>query len=204
MIRRINLLPPEIAERRRGRQRRAAMAAAGVALVALYAGVYVLQETRLRGERDRLAEQQRTNAQLRAKVAELAQFESAEAELKRKEGLVGALTKEEVRWSVLLADVSLVIPADVWLTALSGTVQEQGEAATKTVGQITMSGTTFTHLDVAKWLTRLATAREFFFPYISLSAKATLFAIPIVNFNSTVQLSPSALRANQKGAERKP
>lgn len=204
MIRRINLLPPEIAERRRARQRRAALAAAGLALVALYAGVFVLQETRLRDERDRLAEQRRTNAQLRAKATELAQFESAEAELKRKEGLVGALTKEEVRWSVLLADVSLVIPADVWLTALSGTVQESGEAAARTVGQITMSGTTFTHLDVAKWLTRLATVEEFFFPYISLSAKATLFAIPIVNFNATVQLSQNALRGNQKGAERRP
>lgn len=203
-MRRINLLPPEIAARRRARQKVGAFVAAGLALVVLLGGVYVFEDMRLRDERGRLEEQELTNRRLRAQVAQLAEFERIEAELTRKKQVLEELIREEVRWSVLLADISLVIPSDVWLTSLGGNVQAGGEAgAEATVGSIQMAGRTFAHLDVARWLTRLAGVTEFFFPYLSVSSKGELAGREIVNFSSSVGLSEESLRRNQEGAQRR-
>jgi len=118
------------------------------------------------------------------------------------------LTADEVRWSVILADVSLVIPSDVWLTNFAGAVsasagqRPEAGAAASAPGTIQLTGVTFSHLDVAKWLTRLAGLQEFANPYLSLSSKAAIATTQVVNFNSSVDLSEQAFRKNQRGAER--
>src|SRR5439155_710807 len=91
------------------------------------------------------------------------------------------------RWSLILNDLSIKIPSGVWLTAFTGTVQvaaTQGAGATQSVGTVSFSGSTFTHLDVAKWLSRLADVNEFAFPYLTLSSKAGTGADVLVTFNS--------------------
>ena len=198
--RRINLLPPDLAHRRRLRQIGAAIGAAGLALVAVLALVYVVQEVRLRGERSRLEEQEDRNAALDSEIASLREFGEIERDLERRVELIDDLAADEVRWSVVLADVSLVIPPDVWLTQFNGSIAG-GEEAT-TLGSVEMNGTAFAHVDVATWLTRLERVEAFAFPYLSLSQQAQVGTIPIVNFNSSVQLSDQALRANQRGAQR--
>lgn len=198
--RRINLLPPDLAQRRRIRQLGAAIGAAGLALVAVLALVYVVQEVRLRGERGRLEQQQDRNAEIQAEIAALQEFGALEQQLQRRIALIQDLTADEVRWSVVLADISLVIPPDVWLTQFSGSLTPQEEA--ETIGSLEMGGTGFGHPDVAAWLTRLGRVDGFAFPYLSLSQRAQIGEVPVVNFNSSVQLSLQALRANQRGAER--
>ncbi|MFA5889359.1 MAG: PilN domain-containing protein [Actinomycetota bacterium] len=199
--RRINLLPPELAERRRSRQRVAGTAVAALALVAALGVVYGAQEIRLHGERSKLNAQRARNAALRGDLADLAEFDRLQSELQRKTGLLDDLTQREIRWSVLLADVSLVIPSDVWLTSLTGSVSGSAVAGDP-LGTIQMNGTTFSHIDVAKWLVRLADVEEFTFPYLTLSSKGTQEDTPVVNFNSSVQISDGALRGNQPGARR--
>lgn len=200
--RRINLLPPEVAERKRTRQLAVATAAAALGLVAVLGVVYGTQEIRLRGEKNKLEAQRARNAALRSDLADLAEFDRLQSELQRKTGLLDDLTKREIRWSVLLADISLVIPSDVWLTSFTGTVSGTA-AAGEPLGIIQMNGTTFAHIDVAKWLARLAGVDEFTFPYLTLSSKGSEQDTPVVNFNSSVQISDSALRRNQPGARRK-
>lgn len=211
-MRQINLLPSEIAERRRARRMTAILTAAGLGLVAVLVLVFILQGARLSSERSKLEERRRANAQLRQRVGALRQFEQLQAELKNKEQLLGRLTQNEVRWSVLLADISLVIPSDVWLTNFTGSLQAPaagtqpgGQPAPRAVtGTIQMTGMTFTHLDVAKWLTRLADVKEFLFPYLSLSQKTDLAGHEVVQFNSSVNLSDLSLRRNQRGGGRRP
>jgi Tfp pilus assembly protein PilN len=205
--RRINLLPSDLKERRRSRQTATALVAGVAILVGVLGVVYASQEIRLRAERGTLADQQEDNATLRAQVAELREFETLEEELRDKQQLVEEVSAQEVRWSVLLADISLVIPSDVWLTSLTGQVtqraadQEEQEGPV-TLGTIQMAGTTFTHPDVARWLTRLASVDALRLPYISLSTKAAIGETPVVNFSSSVQLSQAAFRRNQRGARR--
>ena len=200
--RRINLLPPELAERRKGKQTTASLAVAGIALVALLGVVFGIQQIRLNSERSTLREQEDRNADLRAQIAELQEFEALGLELAAKERLIADVTEDEVRWSVLLADISLVIPSDVWLTSLTGSVAQDADEGAN-LGNIQMAGTTFSHPDVARWLTRLDQVDAFRFPFLTLSARAELEGFSVVNFQSTVQLSEQALRRNQRGAQRR-
>jgi Tfp pilus assembly protein PilN len=206
--RHINLLPPERAERRRARQITATIVAAGLALVVLLGLVYVAEQLRLNGQKHDLATQQATNAGLQSQLTQLSQFQQLETQLQQKTTLLSNLTQDEVRWSVILADVSLVIPSDTWLTnftaseAAAGTQSGTGSSAATSLGSIQLTGTTFSHLDVAKWLTRLAGVDAFSNPYLTLSSKAAIATTSVVQFNSSVQLSNQALRRNQAGAER--
>lgn len=206
-MRQINLLPSDIAERRRARQITLLLGAAGLVLVALLAIVFVVQAARLSGERGKLESQERTNNRLERQVRQLQGFAQLQTTLRTKEQLLSQLTAGEIRWSLLLNNISMVIPSDVWLTNFSGSVQVAGGPATPTgpIGTIQVSGQTFTHLDVARWLSRLAGVDEFLFPYLSLSSKTVSETEEaLVDFNSSVQLSQEALRRNQPGGQRQP
>jgi len=210
--RRINLLPPERAERRRARQLTTSIAAAGVVLVILLALVFVAEIFRLNGQKHSLSTQQATNASLQSQVATLSQFQQLETQLQQKTTLLKNVTQDEVRWSVILADVSLVIPTDTWLTNLTatetvntGTQAAPGAGAVnQPLGTIQLTGVTFSHLDVAKWLTRLAGVDAFTNTYLSISSKSVIGATNVVNFSSSVELSDQAFRRNQRGADRTP
>ena len=210
--RRINLLPPELLAKRKSQQQVAVLGAAGLALVALLAVVYISQAIRLSSAQNELEGQEEANALLRTQVAELSDFKDLQDELETKTELVTDLTVNEVRWSVVLADISLVIPEEVWLTTFNATLtpatQEEDEGDEEAqdeeqgpplIGAITMSGNTFTHPDVAKWLTRLEEVEAFTLPYLSLSAST---GGGLVSFSSSVELNSEALRRNQRGAER--
>jgi Tfp pilus assembly protein PilN len=207
-MRQINLLPSDIAERRRARQMTLLLAAGLFGLVAILVLVFVLQAARLSGARGDLEAQERANSRLERQVNQLQGFAQLQATLRTKEQLLGQLTVNEVRWSLLLNNISLVIPSDVWLTNFSGSVQAAAAApgaATGPVGTIQVSGQTFTHLDVARWLSRLAGVDEFLFPYLSLSSKSDSETTQtLVDFNSSVQLDQDALRRNQPGGLRQP
>lgn len=206
-MRQINLLPSQIAERRRARQITVLLGAAGLVLVALLALIFVVQAARLSGERGKLDAQERSNRTLQRRVTQLQGFAQLQQTLRTKEQLLGQLTANEVRWSLLLNNISLVIPSDVWLTNFSGSVQPAAAgpgATTAPVGSIQVSGNTFTHLDVARWLSRLSGVDEFVFPYLSLSSKNSTDVQTLVDFNSSVQLSQEALRRNQPGGQRQP
>ena len=206
-MRQINLLPSEIIERRRTRQITMLLGAAGLALIAILAIIFVVQAARLSGERGKLEAQERSNRTLQRRVTQLQGFAQLQQTLRTKEQLLGQLTATEVRWSLLLNNISLVIPSDVWLTNFSGSVQAQAGGAgatTGAVGTIQVSGTTFTHLDVARWLSRLSGVDEFVFPYLSLSSKSSTETETLVDFNSSVQLGQEALRKNQPGGLRQP
>ncbi|HJR19611.1 MAG TPA: PilN domain-containing protein, partial [Actinomycetota bacterium] len=148
-------------------------------------------------------------SRLQRQVTQLQGFAQLQQTLRTKEQLLGQLTAGEVRWSLLLNNISLVIPSDVWLTNFSGSVQVAAGAVappptTGPIGTIQVSGSTFTHLDVARWLSRLTGVDEFLFPYLSLSSKTSDDVQTLVDFNSSVQLSQEALRRNQPGGQRQP
>jgi Tfp pilus assembly protein PilN len=206
MMRQINLLPPEIAHRRRVREITLLIGAAGLALLGVLVLILLVQTARVAGERGKLDDVRRQNASLQTQVNELEVVAQNQAELANKEKLLTTLTQNEVRWSVILNDISIRIPSDVWLTSFSGAVSAPATqpAGTATFGTVSFAGSTFTHLDVAKWLSRLEGINEFSFPYLTLSAKSGSdeTGTETVSFNSTVELNGGALRRNQPGGAR--
>lgn len=208
MTRRINLLPPEIGARRKVRQQTSAAVAAGVALIVVLGLFYVVQVGRLSSERAKLSDQQAENSTLQASVSALDEFDALAKEAEAKSKLIDGLTASEVRWSIVLADIALVIPSNAWLTNLTATVNTNVASAKPTPGQrsqlgkVDLTGVTFSHIDVAKWLVRLAGVDGFTFPYLSLSAKSSIGTTSVVEFTSSVELSEKAFRRSQPGAQR--
>ncbi len=211
-MRRINLLPPELAEKRRTRQLLGGMVAAGVGLIVLLVLVYVGQQARLSSQKDRLTEQERRNGVLQRQVAQLGQFSRQQDELKRKELLLNAITKNEVLWSSILTELSLVIPPDDWLTNFTGTLvagtggpSTPGVAAS--IGSLQVNGCTLVppdgdHLNVAQFLVEIAKPLSFSDdPFLTLTAKGES-TCPI-QFNAQIQLTDDARRARQPGRERR-
>ncbi|HEX6261610.1 MAG TPA: PilN domain-containing protein [Actinomycetota bacterium] len=201
---RINLLPSEIRERQRARRRTAAAAVVGLLVLAAVGAFYFLQQVRLSNVEDELEEQQAVNAELRQDIAELQRFADLEAELLATRGLLDELLKNQVLWSGVLRDVSLVIPGTSWLTALEGSVTAEAAPATGDVqaapdaqpgivGQISFTGTAFDHRTVALWLARLEDVGGFINPWLSSSQKSEIGTTEVVDFNSSVDLSEDAV-----------
>jgi hypothetical protein len=214
-MRQINLLPPELAEKRRARRVTRLMLLGALGLAVLLALVYTAQLTRLSSERSRLETERTNNAKLRQQVAQLSQFARLRAELDAKQGLLTTLTVNEVRWSVILSDISRVIPSNAWLTTLTGTVQApatgtapQPQASPgSAIGSVQFAGCTLippdgTHLEVARFLIRIGMPATLVSPFLTLSSK-TGSACP-VQFAANVDLDTQARRANQPGAARRP
>jgi Tfp pilus assembly protein PilN len=195
---RINLLPPEILERQRARRRTAAVVAFGLVVLLLLAAFYVLQLLRLSDLRDDLEQQQAANRQLEARIAELQEVATLQQQLADSRELLADLLDNQVYWSGVLRDVSLVIPGETWLTGLTGTIVEadgatQVEVGRGLVGSISFTGFAFEHRDVALWLSRLEDVRGFVNPWLSTSTKTLIGETEVVNFTNSVDLSEQAL-----------
>jgi Tfp pilus assembly protein PilN len=195
---RINLLPSDIRERQRVRRQTGAAVALGVVLLALVGGFWFLQQVKLNGLQDDLEAQEQVNAGLRARIEELRQFDELQQELIATRELLDQLLADEVRWSAVLRDVSLVIPGNVWLANLSGNLETADPAATGTgsptgiIGQVSVNGFGLNHRAVALWLTRLEDVEAFANPWASNSQNTLIGATEVVQFSSTVDLSEVA------------
>lgn len=195
---RINLLPPEILERQSARRQTVAAVAIGLVLLLLLAGFYVLQLLRLAEVRDDLEQQQAENRQLEAQIAELQEVVALQQQLADSRELLADLLDNQVYWSGVLRDISLVIPGETWLTGLTGVIAGADPAAEVEVGRgligsITFTGFAFDHRDVALWLSRLEDVRGFVNPWLSNSTKALIGETEVVTFANSVDLSEQAL-----------
>lgn len=202
---RVNLLPGEIRERQRVRRRGGAVAAVGVIVLVALGAFYFLQQLRLNDLKRDLAAQQAENDRLRAEIAELQEFDQQQRELAASQDLLNTLLADEVRWSGVLRDISLVIPGQTWLTTLNAQITEQAETAQPTtgpsglVGQISFNGFGLSHRAVALWLTRLEDVEGFANPWVSTSQKTEIGLQEVVQFTSTTDLSQQILARAQGG-----
>jgi Tfp pilus assembly protein PilN len=211
---RVNLLPPEIYERQRIRRRTGAVVAVGLIVLMAIGAFYFLQVVRLNEVEDDVSAQEARNADLQSQINELQDIAALETEIAATRGLLNDLLADRVLWSGVLRDVSLVIPGEVWLNGLTGSVgaPAAGETTTTTtvtpttpgvtggiVGQITFNGNAFEHTDVALWLTRLEDVRGFINPWLTSSTKTLIGTNEVVQFNSSVDLSEQALARRAGG-----
>jgi Tfp pilus assembly protein PilN len=197
---RVNLLPPEIRERQRLRRRVGAVTALGVILLAGIGALYFLQQLRVNDLRRDLRAQEAENNRLRAEIAQLQEFVQLQQELQATQQLLDTLLANEVRWSGVLRDISLVIPGETWLTTLNGQLTQAAEGQPAApqgpsglIGQISFNGFGLSHRAVALWLTRLEDVEGFANPWISVSQKTQIGQQDVVQFSSTTDLSAEIL-----------
>jgi Tfp pilus assembly protein PilN len=198
----VNLLPPEIAERRRARVIQVGMGAAVAASVVVVGAVYLMAHASATSAQSDLEAAQAQNTTLRAQVTKFAGDESLRAQRDAQQTMLQTAMGPEIQWSHYLNDLSLRIPNNNWITKVS--VQETYGSATAAapttgglvdpgVGKITFEGMAFTHDDVATWLDSLAKEKGYTNPYFSSSVAKVLGGHQVVKYSSSISLTPDAL-----------
>lgn len=186
----VNLLPTDIKVRRQVRRTTSLVSAAGVAVVAFLFFVFVLQTARLTSEQHSLEGQLALNARLNTQITKLARFEELKQTLVARQALLAQVENNEVLWSGVLRDVSMVIPDDMYLSSISGQlVTRTGVSGSPAVGTIQFNGVAGSYPTVAKWLTRLEEVTGWVNSWFSAANKD---ATGHVSFGSSVDLTAAA------------
>ena len=217
MMRRIELLPPRFAQRRRDRRNVGFVALGGTLLLVALLAWWFMLGTRLAQAEDRLAEVQARNDGLQAEIAELQRFADLRDEVVAKEVALAAVFAGDVDWPSLLGEVAMVVPGEVWLTSLTasaGQVEGAAPVGTETAavrlaeqepfGRIQFTGSALSLPGVGKWLLRQQSMDEFSAVWLNSATKeesaaeagstdpAATSGVEIVTFDSTLELTPKA------------
>ena len=202
---RVNLLPPEIAEKATLRKAQLAMGCVGLAAVAVVGAMYTQKAAAVSSAQDAKADAVATSTKLKTDLAALKNVSDTYAQVDSAKQTLASAMKYEVTWSTYLHNVTLNIPENVWLTSLTATVQPPTAAANPNaatgahsvldsgLGTVTIAGTAFDHPDVAAWLESLAKTKGYTNAYFTQSAESYIGDRRVVNFTSTVNLTPDAL-----------
>ena len=199
---RVNLLPPEIAEKAALRKAQVAMVGVGLAAVAAVGVLTMNASAKVSEAEEAKADAVATGAKLQSDVRALQNVKDVYAQVDAARATLAGAMATEVLWSSYLHDMTLTIPENVWLTTY--TVALQGAGATggaapgtavldPGLGTITIVGTAFSHNDVASWLESLAKQKGYANPYFTQSSEARIGSREVVNFTSTVTVTPASL-----------
>jgi len=211
-VSKVNLLPPELRQKQAERRTTTLVSAIGAAVITLILVFFFFQGMQLSSARDELAEQQATNAELSAQIAELQPFAVLQQELAAKQQLVDTLYLNEVSWAGVLLDVSRVIPDDSYLTNLTGQITAPTgtqvgavpvEGGTTTlIGNVTFSGVARETRTIASWLTRLEQIRGWVNPWVNNAQENAEFS-RIYTFDGGIDLTLDAATERGRGEGRR-
>jgi Tfp pilus assembly protein PilN len=211
---RVNLLPPEIFEKR---QLQRAQAALGLVVLVAVVGVglvYVNGGSAVTSAKSRLQAAQTTQTQLQGKINQLSYVTAEASQAQAAQDMLTQATGSQIPFSTYLADLSLLTPKNVWFTSVTLTDSvapgslAAGASAPDTVGTVSFAGLGLAHNDVASWLDNAAKEGGFADPYFTSSTEAlvpgTGAAVGTtpktwVTFSSTVNLTSAALCSAQPG-----
>jgi Tfp pilus assembly protein PilN len=193
----VNLLPPEARARQRARRVVAAVIAGAVIIVALLVFVYVLQAARLSRVDKDLTAQQATNGRLETQIAALSQFAKLRDDLNAANAQLGGLLSGQVLWSGVLQDVSMIIPDNMTLSSMNGSLNDTSGGAQVSanglIGTITFSGVATDRKTVALWLTRLEEEKGWVNAWVSsVTSSIDTSGNKVVQFSGSVDLTSDA------------
>ena len=202
-MKRIDLLPPE--QRVKASRERGLLWAILilVAIVVALGMVYMWEKGHVNDKQVELDGLTAEVAAEQAKAAALTPYAAIQTTRTAMTATAQAIYYSRVPWSTILQEISLVIPDNVRLQTLTGTVPATmlpgsavpGAPAAPATTDITFSGTTLTHKDVAEFMTRLGLMPQLSNVQLASSAGAaatgdTGGAPATVSFTVTASLRP--------------
>jgi Tfp pilus assembly protein PilN len=164
-MKRINLLPQE--ERVKASRERGLIWAILilVAVVVVLGLVYVKERSDVNAKQSELTSITDETALVQQKIAALSPYAALQAQRTAMTDTAKGIYESSVPFSILLQELSLVIPENVRLQTLTATVPpamlpgaaaaEGAAAAGTTTADVTFTGQTLKHRDVAEFMTRL-------------------------------------------------
>lgn len=197
---RVNLLPPEIAETQRLRRVQAGLGLAALASVAAVALLYLQAGSAVSAAQQQLSAAQAQQTSLQTQLARYNDVQQVAAQVQAAKAMYATAMGPAIDWAGYLNDLTLSIPDNVWLTSVSATesATAPGAPAPSTglvpsgIGTINFAGVAFSRYDVANWLDSLAKEPGYTFPYVSNVSETTIGPRVVVNFSSSVVLTPQA------------
>ncbi|HET7488241.1 MAG TPA: type IV pilus assembly protein PilM [Acidimicrobiales bacterium] len=180
-IRRINLVPREVAVVREQR-RQLMLAGAGVGgLGVLLLAAWGAQAGRVASEHRRAVASEQQAAALQRQVDSLADVVTLDTDLAQRRAQVASVLTNDVAWTRLFNEVSTVLPDDVWLTSFTGAQ-----------GKVTFSAKGFDQTSTARWLQRVGELKSLSALWVSTSTKSGEGGVSTVTFSSDAKLTPAA------------
>lgn len=198
---RVNLLPPEIAEKAAFRKVQAGLGAALVLPVLIVGGLYMSASHSVSNAQANLDSANTQSSRLEAQTARYRDVTAVYSAAAAAKAQLTTAMGDEVRFSQLMNDLSLSIPSNVWVQSLNfSTVApaaapaSPGAAAAvpSAAGALSVTAVAFSHDDVAVWLESLAKLKTYQDPYFSASTEVLLGTRKVVNFSSTATLTLAA------------
>lgn len=191
---RVNLLPPEMLERRRAEKRLGYVVLAAIGIAAVLAMVWMFAFVRVQGRQGDLAALQQQVQAANAQATQLAIFEERAAELESRRSTLQVALGDRMDWARLYDEISLVLPVDMWITAM-----DADEAAGLAIngyaidppGDTPDSG----HKAIAKALVRLADLDALYDVWLTTSSKVEYEEEPAIQFTITTQVEKPAAPA---------
>ncbi len=193
LMRTINLLPPEAAQRATARRKTAGFVALGVVYLALLALAALWWQGKATDAEDDLDAQVAANTRIEAEIASLSDVRALRSTYENSVERLGNALANDVAWGRLLNDLARIIPDRLWVTSMTGTVQEDEENPFL-LGQVSVTGVAFDYPDASSWL-RVLDAEEW--PalgggWVSSTSRSTIGESPVVNFTSVASLLDAA------------
>lgn len=206
---RVDLIPASIHERHRIARTRRVAAALVAGSFAITGGLWVLAHQSVATAQSRVDQANATNTSLQAQAAKYALVPQIQSQLDGARAQLAGAMQSDIRFSYLLNDLSLTIPANVALTQL--TISTAGSSTTGTsglltsptatgplatgIGSITFQGTATSINAVAGWLDKgLANSPAYANPFVTNVGNPTqqTGTTGSTVFTSSLILTPSA------------
>ncbi|NOY57172.1 MAG: hypothetical protein GXP34_14475 [Actinobacteria bacterium] len=188
-MRPINLLPPEIAQKKESRRKVARLVTLGILYVVLLALVSYWQGGKAQGVEDELIAQKQANQATQQQIDALG--DSADLRTGYEDGVarIRSALERDVAWGKLFNDLARVIPDRVWLTSFDGSVDASGDIP-GVVGQVQVGATAFDYPDASTWL-RVVDSDVW--PalaggWVTSAQMSAIGEIPVVDFQSSASL----------------
>jgi hypothetical protein len=158
-VTRINLLPPEIIQKRKDERLWTYVIAGILALFLVVAGVWFVMLIQVVSKESEVAGVQQQADNLTGQVARFSIFQQKEDDMVRRRTVVAAALGSRVDWSEVLYEMSLIMPGDVVLTRFAGSGADIGSDPALilegSVANIVDIGTNSGYDSLAKVLVRL-------------------------------------------------
>jgi Tfp pilus assembly protein PilN len=195
-MRAVNLLPRQQAQRKRERTNTVALAAGigGAVVVLVLAAGFLLANRSVNRQRDALSTARAVLAATRAHhvSAETNAFRSSILNQREQRSLaLAAAIGRRVAWDRILRRMALVLPDDVWLTNVTGTMPLEPTAATAPTTPsalpaaptaFTLQGSTYSQAGVARLLARLQVVPDLKNVQLQTSTATVIGNQRIINF----------------------
>lgn len=197
---RVNLLPPEIGERKQLQRIQAGVVLAVVVTVGIVGVVYYQGKHNVQAAKQEVATAVAQNATLTQKVATFQDVTATASRLASSEAMLSQAMSAEVDWSTYLSDLGF-LPKSTWLTDISftnslapGSLAASTQAPPK-IGVVSLKGVALKYASMADWLDALQPEKGLANLYFTNANEVFIGPTKVVDFQGSADLTSSALSA---------